>query len=148
VIMLGEMRDLESIAAAVTLAETGHLVLATLHTYSAAQTIDRIIDIFPPYQQGQIKSQLSNVLSGIISQRLLPRLSGGRIAARGVLINNAAVANLIREGKIAQISTAIETGSNVGMITLDKHIKELYQTGEIDREVALNNMTDTNMLDA
>jgi len=146
--MLGEMRDLESIAAAVTLAETGHLVLATLHTYSAAQTIDRIIDIFPPYQQGQIKSQLSNVLSGIISQRLLPRLSGGRIAARGVLINNAAVANLIREGKIAQISTAIETGSNVGMITLDKHIKELYQTGEIDREVALNNMTDTNMLDA
>jgi len=148
VIMLGEMRDLESIAAAVTLAETGHLVLATLHTYSAAQTIDRIIDIFPPYQQGQIKSQLSNVLSGIISQRLLPRRSGGRLATREILINNAAVANLIREGKIAQIRTVIETGANAGMITLDKHLKELYQAGEIEREVALVNMTDTNMLDS
>jgi twitching motility protein PilT len=147
VIMLGEMRDLESIAAAVTLAETGHLVLATLHTYSAAQTIDRIIDIFPPYQQAQIKSQLSNVLSGIISQRLLPRRGGGRIAAREILINNEAVANLIREGKIAQMKSAIETGSNVGMVTLDRHIKQLYQAGEIEREVALAQMWDAQMLD-
>jgi len=147
VIMLGEMRDLESIAAAVTLAETGHLVLATLHTYSAAQTIDRIIDIFPPYQQSQIKSQLSNVLSGVISQRLLPRRTGGRIAAREIMINNAAVANLIREGKIAQMKNTIETSSSVGMVTLDKHITELYRAGEITREVAVSQMLDTQLLD-
>ncbi len=147
VIMLGEMRDLETIAAAVTLAETGHLVLATLHTYSAAQTVDRIIDIFPPYQQGQIKSQLSNVLSAVISQRLLPRKNGGRIAAREILINNPAVANLIREGKIAQIRSAIETNSAIGMVTLDRHIKELYQAGEISRETAERNMEDARLLD-
>jgi twitching motility protein PilT len=148
VIMLGEMRDLESIAAAMTLAETGHLVLATLHTYSAAQTVDRIIDIFPPYQQGQIKSQLSNVLSAVISQRLLPRRSGGRLAAREILINNEAVANLIREGKVAQIKTAVETGANIGMISMDKHIKQLYQAGEIEREAALAQMENSQMLDS
>jgi len=148
VIMLGEMRDLETIATAVTLAETGHLVLATLHTYSAAQTIDRIIDTFPPYQQGQIKSQLSNVLSAVISQRLLPRKSGGRIAAREIMINNEAVANLIREGKIAQIKSTIETNSSIGMITLDKHIKELYQAGEISREIAERNMEDARALES
>lgn len=148
VIMLGEMRDLETIATAVTLAETGHLVLATLHTYSAAQTVDRIIDIFPPYQQGQIKSQLSNVLSAVISQRLLPRRTGGRIAAREIMINNSAVANLIREGKIAQIKSTIETGSSIGMITLDRHIKQLYQAGEIERDVALAQISDPQMLDS
>jgi len=148
VIMLGEMRDLETIATAVTLAETGHLVLATLHTDSAAQTVDRIIDIFPPYQQGQIKSQLSNVLSAVISQRLLPRRSGGRVAAREILINNAAVANLIREGKIAQIKSTIETSSSIGMITLDRHIKQLYQAGEIERDVALAQISDPQMLDS
>jgi len=148
VIMLGEMRDLETIATAVTLAETGHLVLATLHTYSAAQTVDRIIDIFPPYQQGQIKSQLSNVLSAVISQRLLPRRTGGRIAAREIMINNSAVANLIREGKIAQIKSTIETGSSIGMITLDRHIKQLYQAGEIERDVALAQISDQQMLDS
>jgi len=147
VIMLGEMRDLETISTAVTLAETGHLVLATLHTYSASQTIDRIIDIFPPYQQTQIKSQLSAVLSAVISQRLLTRQSGGRIAAREILLNNGAVANLIREGKIAQIKSTIETNSSIGMITLDRHIKELYQTGEISREAALRQMEDPNVLD-
>ena len=147
VIMLGEMRDLETISTAVTLAETGHLVLATLHTYSAAQTIDRIIDIFPPYQQTQIKSQLSNVLSAVISQRLLPRKSGGRIAAREIMINNPAIANLIREGKVAQIKNTIETGSSLGMITLDRHIKQLYQAGEIEREAALGQMSDPQMLD-
>ncbi|MFA4941161.1 MAG: PilT/PilU family type 4a pilus ATPase [Patescibacteria group bacterium] len=146
VIMLGEMRDLETIAAAVTLAETGHLVLATLHTYSAAQTIDRIIDIFPPHQQAQIKSQLSSVLSAVISQRLLPRLKGGRVAAREILVNNSAIANLIREGKIAQIKSALETGANMGMVTLDRHIKQLYQANEISREAAERQMEDPQLL--
>jgi twitching motility protein PilT len=147
IIMLGEMRDPETIATAVTLAETGHLVLATLHTYSAAQTIDRIIDSFPPYQQGQIKSQLSSVLSAVISQRLLIRESGGRIAAREVLLNTSAIGNLIREGKIAQIKSTIETNSSIGMITLDRHIKQLYQAGEISRDTALHQMEDPNILD-
>ncbi|HBA36315.1 TPA: type IV pili twitching motility protein PilT [Candidatus Falkowbacteria bacterium] len=148
VIMLGEMRDPETMAAAVTLAETGHLVFATLHTYNAAQTVDRIIDSFPPHQQNQIKSQLSGVLSAIISQRLLPRIKGGRIAAREVLINNEAIANLIREGKTAQIKSTIETNASIGMITLDRHLKELYQAGEISREVAERNMEDIGMLGA
>ncbi len=147
VIMLGEMRDLETISTAVTLAETGHLVLATLHTYSAAQTIDRIIDIFPPHQQGQIKSQLSTVLTAVISQRLLPRQQGGRVAAREILINNPAIANLIREGKIVQIKSALETGGASGMITLDRHIKQLYQDGEISREVAIGQMEDPQLLE-
>lgn len=148
VIMLGEMRDFETISTAVTLAETGHLVFATLHTYSAAQTIDRIIDIFPPYQQGQIKSQLSNVLTAVLSQRLLPRIKGGRVAAREILINNGAIANLIREGKIAQIKSSLETGSSVGMITLDRHIKQLYQAGEISFEDAQRNMEDAQLLES
>lgn len=148
VIMLGEMRDLETISTAVTLAETGHLVLATLHTYSAVQTIDRIIDIFPPYQQGQIKSQLSSVLSAVISQRLLPQVSGGRVAAREILINNSAVANLIREGKNAQIKSIIETNYSIGMVTLDKHIKQLYEAGQISREVAERNMEDMRLLES
>ena len=147
VIMIGEMRDLETISTAVTLAETGHLVFATLHTYSAAQTIDRIIDIFPPYQQSQIKSQLSSVLTAVISQRLLPRVSGGRIAAREILINNSAIANLIREGKIAQIKSSLETGSAIGMITLDRHIKELYKAGEITYKDAERNIGDVMLLD-
>ncbi len=147
VIMLGEMRDLETISTAVTLAETGHLVLATLHTYSAAQTIDRIIDIFPPYQQNQIKSQLSSVLTAVISQRLVISQKGGRVAAREILINNPAISNLIREGKIAQIKSTIETNSSQGMITLDRHLKQLYQAGEISRETALFQMEDPNVLD-
>lgn len=140
IIMLGEMRDLETISTAVTLAETGHLVLATLHTYSAVQTIDRIIDSFPPYQQSQIRSQLSYVLTAVISQRLLARQKSGRVAAREILINNAAVSNLIREGKLAQINSTIETNSAIGMVTLDRHIKQLYQGGEISREVAIAQM--------
>ncbi len=134
VIMVGEMRDLETISAAITLAETGHLVLATLHTYNAVQTIDRIIDIFPPHQQSQIKSQLSMLLTAVISQRLLPRISGGRVAARELLIRNSAVANLIREGKISQIKSVMEMSSKNGMITLNNHLKELYRAGEIDKE--------------
>lgn len=147
IVMLGEMRDFETIATAITLAETGHLVFATLHTYNAAQTIDRIIDIFPPHQQSQVRSQLSGILTAIVSQRLLPSVNGGRIAAREILLNNNAVANLIREGKIVQIKSVIETNSSIGMITMDKHIKELYQSGKIDREVAENYMEDVRNLD-
>ncbi len=147
IIMVGEMRDLETISTAVTLAETGHLVLATLHTYSAAQTIDRIIDIFPPYQQNQIKSQLSSVLTAVISQRLLPRVKGGRVAVREILLNNEAVANLIREGKMAQIKSAIETNSSIGMVTLDRHLSQLYKAGEITRDSAVSQMEDTRLLD-
>ncbi|HZJ41062.1 MAG TPA: type IV pilus twitching motility protein PilT [Candidatus Saccharimonadales bacterium] len=146
VIMIGEMRDLETISTAVTLAETGHLVLATLHTYSAAQTVDRIIDIFPPYQQNQIKSQLSFVLSAIISQRLLIKNGGGRVAAREILLNNSAIANLIREGKVAQIKSVIETGGAAGMITMDKHVKQLYKDGIISREIALGQLGDPGLL--
>lgn len=146
VIMIGEMRDLETISTAITLAETGHLVLATLHTYSAAQTVDRIIDIFPPYQQNQIKSQLSFVLSAIISQRLLNKNGGGRIAAREILLNNSAIANLIREGKVAQIKSVIETGSAAGMITMDKHVKQLYKDGIITKEVAMGQLGDPGLL--
>jgi len=147
VIMLGEMRDLETISTALTLAETGHLVLATLHTYSAAQTIDRIIDIFPPYQQGQVKSQLSIVLTAVISQRLLPRVKGGRIATREIMINNSAIGNLIREGKTAQIKSALETGSSLGMITMDRYLKQLYQNGEISRETVAAQISDIELLE-
>ncbi len=136
VIMIGEMRDLETISTAVTVAETGHLVLATLHTYSAAQTIDRIIDVFPAHQQNQIKAQLSIVLKAVISQRLLPKKNGGRVAAREIMIKNSAVANLIREGKVGQIKTVIETGSSIGMNTLERHVKELYESNQISLEIA------------
>ncbi len=136
VIMIGEMRDLETISTAVTVAETGHLVLATLHTYSAAQTIDRIIDVFPAHQQNQIKAQLSIVLKSVISQRLLPKKDGGRVAAREIMVKNPAVANLIREGKIGQLKTIIETGSSLGMNTFEKHVKELYESDQISLEVA------------
>jgi len=148
VIMIGEMRDLETIAAAITLAETGHLVIATLHTYNAAQTIDRIIDIFPAHQQAQIRSQLSMILAAVVSQRLLPRLSGGRIAAREIMIRNSAIANLIRENKIPQIKTVLETNIQQGMTTMDRHLKQLYQAGEIDRETALNYMEESGFIDA
>ncbi len=147
VVMIGEMRDLETISTAITMAETGHLVLATLHTYSASQTVDRIIDIFPADQQNQIKSQLSFVLSAVISQRLLPKIGGGRVAAREIMFNNSAIANLIREGKVAQIRSVIETSSAVGMVTLDKHIRQLYQEGVINRETALSQMEEPDNLE-
>lgn len=139
VIMVGEMRDLESVAATVTLAETGHLVFATLHTYSASQTIDRIIDIFPPHQQNQVRMQLSSVLACVVSQRLLPKNGGnGRVAARELLINTPAVANLIRENKITQIKNVIETNSKIGMQTMDQNITQLLKQELITRDVALN----------
>jgi len=146
VIMVGEMRDPETIATTITLAETGHLVLATLHTYSAAQTIDRIIDIFPPYQQNQVRMQLSITLAAVISQRLLPKIKGGRIAAREILINTPAVANLIRENKIAQIKTVIETNFKEGMISLDQNLKELYNNKIISKEVAQSHMENPSLL--
>ncbi len=136
VIMVGEMRDLETIASTITLAETGHLVLATLHTLNAAQTIDRIIDVFPPYQQAQVRLQISLFLKGIISQQLLPGTNGGRVAAREVLINTPAIANLIRENKVPQIKTAIQTSAEDGMFTMDQNIKKLYGDGIITEETA------------
>ncbi|MFH1187834.1 MAG: type IV pilus twitching motility protein PilT [bacterium] len=137
VIMVGEMRDLETISSAITLAETGHLVLATLHTYNAAQTIDRIIDIFPSHQQSQIRMQISMTLNGIISQRLIPKVGGGRIAVREILINTPATSNLIRENKISQIKTVIQTGSSAGMTTMDQDLKRLYEDKLITKETAM-----------
>lgn len=147
VIMVGEMRDLETIATTITLAETGHLVLATLHTYSAAQTVDRIIDIFPPHQQNQVRLQLSMTLAGVISQRLLPRIKGGRIAAREIMINTPAIANLIRENKIAQIKTVIQTSAKEGMVSMDHDLKRLYEDKMISKEVAQGQMTNPELLD-
>jgi len=136
VILVGEMRDLETIAATITLAETGHLVLATLHTYNAAQTVDRIIDVFPPYQQNQVRLQLSLFLRGVISQQLLPRKNGGRISSREIMINTPAISNLIRENKVAQIKTVIQTSANEGMVTMDQDLKRLYDSNEITKEIA------------
>ncbi len=136
VIMLGEMRDPETMAAAVTAAETGHLVFSTLHTNSASQTIDRIIDSFPSAQQGQIRAQLANTLVGIISQRLIPRVEGGRIPACEVMFSNSAVRNLIREGKTYQIDLVIETSFDEGMISLNRSLAELVKARQISLEQA------------
>lgn len=137
VVLIGEMRDLETIDAALTLAETGHLVFTTLHTNSASQTADRIIDIFPSHQQQQVRSQLANVLMGVISQRLLPRVSGGRILACEIMIANSAVRNTIREGKTHQLPNVIQTSASEGMISLDKVLAELVSKGEITIDDAL-----------
>ena len=139
VIMIGEMRSPETIATAVTAAETGHLVLSTLHTNSASQTIDRIIDSFPPAQQDQIRIQLSNSLLGVFSQRLIPRIAGGLVPAYEFLLNNNAVANLIREGRTHEIDVVIETGYEQGMIDMNRSLLELVQKGEISIENAYLN---------
>lgn len=136
VIMVGEMRGKETISTAVTAAETGHLVFSTLHTNTAAQTIDRIIDTFQVGQQDQIRIQLSGSLSGIFSQRLIPRIAGGLVPAFELLINNAAVSNLIRESRTHEIQTVIETGSEIGMIDMNRSLVELVQRGEITVENA------------
>lgn len=141
VIMVGEMRNLETIATTITLAETGHLVFATLHTYSASQTIDRIIDIFPPHQQNQIRMQISITLKGIIAQKLLPKEGGGRVAAREILINNPAISNLIRENKISQIKTAIQTSAKEGMMSMDNYLLSLFKKGYISKETMENHIT-------
>jgi len=146
VIMVGEMRDLETVAATITLAETGHLVLATLHTISASQTIDRIIDIFPPYQQDQIKMQLSISLRAVITQRLLPKKDGSRLAAREVMTVTPAVANMIREDKIPQMRSVIQTSAKDGMVTMDQDILRLYKEGLIEQEIAERYLTDPGLL--
>lgn len=138
VIMIGEMRDTETISAALTAAETGHLVLSSLHTNSASQTIDRIIDIFPATQQNRVRLQLSNTLSAIISQRLLPRLQGGRIPAAEVMFSNNAISNLIREDKAHQINLVIETSLENGMLSLNRGLAELVRRGEVTLEEALS----------
>ncbi len=139
VIVVGEMRDLETISTTLTAAETGHLVLATLHTPDAAQTIDRIIDVFPPYQQRQIMVQLSNSLLGVVAQRLLPQMDGhGRVAATEVMVATSAIRNLIREHETEQLLTLIQTGSQYGMRTMDKSLKELYDKGVISYETAVS----------
>jgi twitching motility protein PilT len=138
VIVVGEMRDLETISIVLTAAETGHLVLATLHTPDAPQTIDRIIDVFPPYQQRQIMVQLSNSLLGVVAQRLLPRKDGpGRIVATEVMVATAAIRNLIREHETEQLLTSIQTGSKYGMKTMDKCLQELLNKGLISYETAI-----------
>lgn len=134
VIMVGEMRDLETIAATLTLAETGHLVLATLHTHNAAQTIDRIVDVFPPHQQTQVRAQLSNCLLAVISQQLLPGITGGRVAAREIMLNTPAIATVIRENKIQQIKTVIQTSADKGMNTMDQDLDRLIREGKISQE--------------
>lgn len=146
VILVGEMRDLETIAATITLAETGHLVFATLHTLNASQTIDRIIDVFPPYQQPQVRLQVSMTLSGIVSQRLLPKKEGGMVATREILINTPAISNLVRENKIQQIKTIIQTSAAEGMISMDQDLKRLYNENYIDKETAKQYMMDPNSL--
>jgi twitching motility protein PilT len=146
VILVGEMRDAETMAAAVTAAETGHLVLSTLHTNNAAQTIDRIIDSFPASQQDQIRIQLAASLAGIFSQRLIPRVSGGLIPAYELLINNKAVANLIREKRTHEINTIIETGSTEGMIDMNRSLAELVARGEITVENAYQYSLNPNVL--
>lgn len=137
VVLVGEMRDMETIEAALTLAETGHLVFTTLHTNSAAQTADRIIGVFPPHQQQQIQMQLANVLLGVVSQRLIPKTQGGRVAACEIMVANSAVRNTIREGKSHQLTNIIQTSAAEGMISMDKVLAELVSKGDITIDNAL-----------
>ena len=147
VIVVGEMRDLETISTALTAAETGHLVLATVHTPDAPQTIERIIDVFPPYQQQQVRLQLSSVLEGVISQKLAPRATGkGRIMVPEIMVATAGVRNMIRERAVEQLRTAIQTGGQFGMRTFDKSLKELCEKGIITYQTALTMATNVNEL--
>lgn len=146
VILVGEMRDLETISLALTAAETGHLVLATLHTMSAAETVNRIVDVFPSEQQGQIQAMFANAVQGIVAQRLLPTRDGqGRVAVHEIMIATSAVRNLIREEKTHQLHSAIQTGAAYGMQTMDQALKHYLEQGKISREEALANATDANM---
>lgn len=147
VVLIGEMRDLETIASAITIAETGHLVFATLHTNSAAQSIDRMIDVFPPHQQPQIRSQLSNILMSICSQRLVPSIGGGRVAAAEIMIATPAVRNIVREGKTHQLDAVIQTGAEYGMQSMDKTLVNMIHTGKITYDEARNFAVDIEELD-
>lgn len=147
VILVGEMRDLETISTAITAAETGHLVLSTLHTIGAASTVDRIIDVFPPHQQQQIRIQLANVLEAVISQQLIPTVDGeSRVAAFEVMHVNSAVRNMIREGKTHQLITIIQTNRKLGMITMDEAIIDLCRAGKISREKAIQYAQDPDIM--
>jgi len=149
VVMIGEMRDPETISTAISAAETGHLIFSTLHTNTAAQTIDRIIDTFPPHQQAQIRSQLASTLLGILSRRLIPAIPSGLINAVELLIANSAVRNLIREGKTHQIDMIIETNSDEGMISLNRSLADLYRRGMVsleDAEIYSTNLSELRML--
>lgn len=136
VVLIGELRDLDTISTAMTAAETGHLILATLHTNDSAQTVDRIIDVFPSHQQNQVRSQLASTLLGVLSQRLIPQIGGGRIPAVEIMIKNTAVENLIRENKTYQLDNVIETNQREGMVSLDKSLADLVQKGIITADDA------------
>ena len=146
VVLIGEMRDLETIQAAITIAETGHLVFATLHTNSAAQSIDRMIDVFPAHQQPQVRSQLSNILMAVCAQRLVPAIGGGRVVAAEIMVANSAIRSLIRDGQTHQIDTAIQTGADQGMQTMDRTLAKLVQTGVITYDSAREFAVDINEL--
>ena len=146
VILIGEMRDLETISIAITAAETGHLVFSTLHTIGAAKTIDRIVDVFPPHQHEQIKIQLASVLQTIISQQLVETVDGDRTAALEIMVATPAIKNLIREGKTHQIESSIQTGSKYGMRTMDMELSNLYREGVITQETAMNSAIDREIL--
>ena len=137
VVLVGELRDFESIATAITAAETGHLIFATLHTNDSPQTIDRIIDVFPSHQHNQVRSQLANCLLAVVSQRLVTRIDGGRIPAMEIMIKNYAIENLIREGKTHQIGNVIETSASQGMITMDKSLADLVRRGVVSLDSAM-----------
>lgn len=147
VVLIGEMRDLETIAAAITIAETGHLVFATLHTNSASQTIDRMVDVFSPHQQPQVRAQLGNILMAICSQRLIPALGGGRVAAAEILMATPAVRNIIREGKSYQLEAVIQTGAEYGMQSMDRELVNLIHAGTISYDEARNYAVDLEELD-
>lgn len=143
VILIGEMRDLETISIALTAAETGHLVFSTLHTVGAAKTVDRIIDVFPPHQQAQIRTQLSMVCQGVISQQLIKKKDGsGRVPAMEIMVANPAIRNLVREGKTHQIQNIIQTGSRLGMKSMDADLVDLYRAGMISQEDAISYSVD------
>jgi twitching motility protein PilT len=147
VILIGEMRDLETIAAALTAAETGHLVLATLHTQDAVQTVDRIIDVFPPHQQSQIRVQLAGTLQGIVSQQLLPTPDGrSRVVACEVLVPTPGIRNMLREGKTHQMTSAMQAGSQYGMVTMDQSLADLHRRGLVSLDMALQRAVDPNTL--
>jgi twitching motility protein PilT len=147
VILVGEMRDLETISVALTAAETGHLVFATLHTQSAASTIDRVIDVYPPHQQDQVRTQLSATLQGVVSQTLVKKAQGnGRVVATEVLVTTPAIANLVREGKSYQITSSMQAGRELGMHTMDQHLAELVDEGRITRDSAFEKAHDPETL--
>jgi twitching motility protein PilT len=145
IILVGEMRDIETIRLALTAAETGHLVFSTLHTSSAAKTIDRIIDVFPAGEKSMVRSMLSESLRAVIAQTLMKRIGGGRVAAWEIMIANPAIRNLIREDKIAQMYSAIQTGQAIGMQTLDQHLDSLVSRGIISRQEAAKRAVDKKM---